>query len=274
MPERNEAKIVAEQLNKVVANHKLLKIDTDGGSRYDRFHLEGINRLRELMPITCKSVKSYGKKIVFEFVSNDGTQLYLVSTLGMEGKWMFTSGKASNMWFTFDNTVIWYDDTRHHGSMKIIFGSEEFNKHISSKVGPDYLDVTFEQFRQATSNKRIKSKKICDFLTDQKKFSGIGNYLRSEILYSAKIRPDRTLQTLSESDLRAILEAIRSIIEESYRSGGFTLKSWKDANGNDGKYKPLIYGKTVDPLGNKVEQIKSGPKGKQQTVYLVPNVQN
>jgi DNA-formamidopyrimidine glycosylase len=289
MPERSEVKIVASQLNNVVKNKYLVKFSTDGQSRYDRASIDGLTKLKAMMPIKCTEVFSRGKKVIFKFDQN----VYLSSSLSMEGKWLSKPGIASNLWLSFSNTLhdegdlngidsesnidkIYYDDTRHYGTLKIIFGDEAFDEYLKSTMGPDFIDdhVTLEQFKKQVKNTRLKEKKICDFLVDQKRFSGIGNYLRSEILYVAKIKPDRKLQTLSDTDISKIYDAILYTLDRSYKMGGFTLKSWKDFNGKEGKYKPMVYGRESDDNGRKVESVKIGVGAKKKTVYFCPDIQN
>ena len=43
---------------------------------------------------------------------------------------------------------------------------------------------------------------------NQKYLSGIGNYLKSEILYESKISPLRTLEFLSRQDLEILLKIL------------------------------------------------------------------
>ena len=53
--------------------------------------------------------------------------------------------------------------------------------------------------------KRYEEKKIGNLIVDQKVISGIGNYLRADILYQSTISPYRTIKSLNEEDLKNIL---------------------------------------------------------------------
>lgn len=55
---------------------------------------------------------------------------------------------------------------------------------------------------------------------DQSIFSGIGNYIKSEALYYAKISPLRKVETLSENEKEKLYEGVFIISRTSYASGG------------------------------------------------------
>ena len=59
--------------------------------------------------------------------------------------------------------------------------------------------------------KRKKSR-LCDVLLNQKIVSGIGNYLRSEICYYARINPHRRINTLTRDDFRQLSHWTRELI--------------------------------------------------------------
>jgi len=120
-------------------------------------------------------------------------------------------------------------------------------------------------------NKRIQNKQICDYLLDQKRISGIGNYLRSEILYRSRIRPDRSLKNLSDEELELLrIESIKTV-RESYDSHGLTIRSYSDLYGNKGTFICQVYNRTEDPYGNPIrtDTFKDG-----RTIHWVPSLQH
>lgn len=60
-------------------------------------------------------------------------------------------------------------------------------------------------------------------MLDQRSFAGLGNYLRSEILFSANIHPDDRPCDLPEERLRAWANAIKSVTWQAYEKGGVTV---------------------------------------------------
>ena len=71
---------------------------------------------------------------------------------------------------------------------------------------------------------------------DQKIISGVGNYLKSESLYLAKLSPHRKVSDISDSKLKILKQAIQSTIKSSYLSGGATIHTFLDYDGKEGKY--------------------------------------
>lgn len=176
-------------------------------------------------------------------------------------------------------TRLYYEDVINLGFMKYATTVEQIEK-IYSNIGPDFTndEVTLEMFTKGIDNKRLKNKPIADFLLDQKRFSGIGNYLRAEILYDAKINPNTTLSELIESKRVTVLyNSIIKIMNDAISCGGMTSRNYMDPNDNIGKFKAEIYNKTHDKFGNEILQDKLGniPKGKdtRRVIWWCPTIQ-
>ena len=80
---------------------------------------------------------------------------------------------------------------------------------------------------------------------DQGVIAGIGNIYASEILYSAKINPYRSVKTLSKEEIKSIIKATRQILKKSINLGGTTLQNHLQPNGKLGYFfqKLEVYGK-------------------------------
>lgn len=79
---------------------------------------------------------------------------------------------------------------------------------------------------------KIFEKPIYETLLDQRYFNGIGNYLRSEILYRIDDTPFKSGKKFIE-DNPIVLDLCKSVCEESYKLGGGQLKDWKNPFGKD-----------------------------------------
>ena len=104
-----------------------------------------------------------------------------------------------------------------------------------------------QYFTTKISNKRIKTKHICDFLLEQKHVSGIGNYLRCEILYRAKFNPLKSLESFTTDQIKILYDCIMERMLIAYGAKGLTIKSYWDPEGNAGKCPLQVYNQTVDP---------------------------
>jgi formamidopyrimidine-DNA glycosylase len=66
--------------------------------------------------------------------------------------------------------------------------------------------TTLEIFKNQLTKPKNLGKKIGIVLLNQKVISGIGNYLRADVLWSSKISPFRKVQDLSDLDIKHLYE--------------------------------------------------------------------
>lgn len=179
-----------------------------------------------------------------------------------------SSGKSSSY---KTEHYLYYDDSRHFGSLEVVKTPEEVKKLLKD-VGPDLLQdyIPIEQYYEVLTRPRLSSKTVMAFLLEQKYFSGVGNYLRSEILYACKLSPKRTLGSLNPEDIGNLYRNTLTILGESLKCGGLTIATYWDPEGRVGTFKVKVYGKDKDPYGNTVEQLKDEHG---RTVHWVPQIQ-
>jgi formamidopyrimidine-DNA glycosylase len=154
----------------------------------------------------------------------------------------------------FVSETLFYNDVRHMGEIRIL-NQEKFEAKWNS-LGHDLLSETISPgvWMECISRPRLRNKQICDFLMSQQYFSGIGNYLKAEILYAARIRPDRCLGELTEAEKQSLLHHSQKIIRFAYQEGGLTIRSFYHPDGTPGTFDTLVYGKATDPHGHAVIQ--------------------
>lgn len=311
MPEGCEIRIISEYLNKHISGKTLLNIEWNEKSRYFKPNRQGIvgipsyDELLRYLPRKVIRIWPRGKVIVFELEGN----IFITSQLAMEGKWSNTplnhSGVVFNFGFVFPSTTIggnninviqdrwYYDDSRHMGQFSIYMNQHSLNTLKFKDHGPDLLltalvqtnnidvstlhplqiTMSIEEWRKCISNKRIAKKRISDYLKDQERFSGLGNYLRSNILYEAKIRPDRPLCQLSTYEIDLLYYTSLHILLDAYQHRGLSLKSWQDPEGIGGTYPSKVYGRTHDDNGYPVIKSKFTKSKSEQSIHWVPQVQ-
>ncbi len=297
MPEGPEVKLVATWLNELCTGKHLdpeNPVQWDSKSRYaKKSGPPGYELLTDKTKFLIEEVRIKGKHIFFVVTSpNQGSNIiYLHSHLGMEGKWVLDSHhlpngvsrpnskdksyarrEHSNLFLNFldlstGNNKLYFNDSRHFGAFDVMT-EEQYQKKIKA-IGPDLLseEVSLDQWSSVIKRKRIARKQICDFLMEQKYFSGIGNYLKSEILYRAQINPARALGNLSDDEIKTILEVSVKTIRESYRCGGLTIRSFYRPDGSTGEFVPQVYGRDTDPSGNPI--IKTTFKDRRATYWVV-----
>ena len=73
---------------------------------------------------------------------------------------------------------------------------------------------------------------ICNILLDQKLFPGVGNYLKSEILYKSEIHPDAKWGQISKDNIYTLLKNSKNLCMRSYQNGGAELKDFRNPEKN------------------------------------------
>ena len=262
MPEGPEVKVVTDWLD--LTYRSCVIIDNQ---RFPEINGYCINHIH------CK-----GKQIFFVLVKQDSSRLYLNARLGMTGRFTDNPTPIGRFWLKLKLTTI-------DGSLKITVSEKELHYHICyfghigmmtndqyieklDQLGPDLLSehVDYNVWVTKIKNKRIANKQICDFLLEQKYFCGIGNYLKCDILYICKIRPDRPLKLLTDEEIHLLYYYSINIIKQSYSCGGLTIKDFWSPLGKPGLYKTLIYDKEVDKNGYAV--VKEDFKDKRTTHWV------
>jgi formamidopyrimidine-DNA glycosylase len=144
------------------------------------------------------------------------------------------------------------------------FGSIHYVKNANehqqvSSLGPDFMNLTLEEFRGLLRGKRggIKS-----FLLDQKKIAGIGNVYVQDPLFKAGIHPLRSINTLSDDEIQALLKALRETLQESIDHGGshWEQNLYGEPGRWDSNFLLVAYreGQPCPKCGTAVEKIKTG----------------
>lgn len=269
MPEGAEVARVAVSLNSKLSGNSIHKILINEKSRY--FKAGGIKNLDSLIfPLKIIRIYSRGKKIIFE-CDMQTKIIHLISSLAMSGRWLYEADKHSGIELVLNSYSVFFDDQRHFGALVICLNSEELKENMKA-VGPDLLteEVSFETYYSIITQQRIAKKQICSFLLEQKYFSGVGNWVRAEVLYESRIAPHRELQTLSLEEIFKLHYNSIKILREAFKVNGLTIQNYISPDGDYGRYRVKIYAQEKDPEGNEiVRQVFSDKR----TMHWVPAVQ-
>lgn len=280
MPEGPEVSRIAEALHRHCHALDLLDLQILPTSRYyAKSGFKGVHLLQSGLQL--KAVRSRGKKIIFEF---DGS-IYLLSFLGMEGHWVMQPTKHTSIVINLGKLIhlkngrqleihqltIYYEDSRHFGTFEVFNDQVQFEKAFKA-IGPDLLheQISLEHYVRVIKTRTLQDKEIAWFLLEQKYFSGVGNYLRSEILYLSCIAPHRIIGTLSDEEISRLHRVSMSLIREAYMHNGLSFSTYVDPDGNRGTYEPHVYKQSHDRYGNAVMR-STGKEGR--TVHWVPEIQ-
>jgi endonuclease-8 len=171
-----------------------------------------------------ESVSARGKHVLMTF-SGD---IVLHTHLRMNGSWhLYRPGER------------WQCAARH---MRIVIETENvvavaFNvpvaEFLSSRdllrhpqlqaLGPDPLDRSFDRAEVVRRMREHQREAIGDALLNQRVLAGIGNVLKSEVLFVAGIEPFGAVSDCSDADLERIVDTAKRLLETSVMEGSRTL---------------------------------------------------
>jgi endonuclease-8 len=94
-----------------------------------------------------------------------------------------------------------------------------------SKLGPDLLDpeLTENRLAERLASERFRRRSVAALYLDQSFVAGLGNYLRSEILFCAGVAPERRPGDLDAAQRAALARETLRLGWRSYRTRGITL---------------------------------------------------
>jgi formamidopyrimidine-DNA glycosylase len=172
-------------------------------------------------------IKRYGKYILFTLDKNKGG--YLIVHLGMTGRLLLggAPGKHTHAIFTFDRGVLMYDDSRQFG--RLLY-SEEFPERLL-QLGPEPLEVRFEDFAAAMKGRKTKIKSL---LLNQNFLRGVGNIYADESLFRAGIHPLALAWRIRPDRARRLYDSIIAVLQEAIAAGGSSISDYVDAEGRAG----------------------------------------
>lgn len=188
-------------------------------------------------------IKRYGKFIV---VSLEGGG-YLLIHLGMTGKLLLggEAGKHTHAILTLDRGVLLYDDSRQFGSLQV---SETFPERVA-KLGPEPLEVPFEDFAAALKRRKTRIKAL---LLNQSFVRGVGNIYADEALFRSGIHPMAMANRLRGERPRRLYDALVEVLTEAIAAGGSSISDYVDAQGRKGffQFSHRVYQRTGEPCTN------------------------
>lgn len=269
MPEAPEIQRIVDQLNDKYKG----KILVDNEIHDFRWRSKKA-KLDLLTNSTLQQVSRKAKYIIFEFSSAAGTY-FITNHLAMTGGWQHRLKLAlvpnhTRMSFRFENGIVDFVDTRKWGRLEI-YTQEEFfkNDKLQEKFSSYGADTLTEQITAEWLYQKISlfpdGDEIKPTLMDQNFVAGVGNIYASDICFLAGINPFKKLGKLSANDLQNLSEAIPAVIKNAYQSGGSTIRTYVDTNGQKGATVHLIYGIKFCKLCN--SPVSKCPQKKRTTYW-------
>jgi len=110
-------------------------------------------------------------------------------------------------------------------NIKVLNTSNESEHPYLSKIGPDILDkkTSPETILNRLISKKFINRSFSSILLDQNFISGLGNYLRSEILFFSKLNHTLKSSLLTLEENKVLCLFIKKVSLQAYKQKGQTL---------------------------------------------------
>ena len=139
-----------------------------------------------------------------------------------------------------------FNDARRFGAMDLLPTATAESHPLLAEIGPEPLGNAFDESYLAA---RLKDRNtpIKSALLDQHLVAGLGNIYVCEVLYRARIAPDRKAGAVR--DPAALVPIIRQVLAEAIEAGGSSLRDYRQADGELGYFQHAfqVYGREGEP---------------------------
>ncbi len=276
MPELPEVETTIRDLQIKVLNRAFIDVWTDFGKMikkpgsFKEFKKEFKGR-------KIKKIWRRGKNIIFEL--SQGYSLLVHQKMTghfLYGKWEQKRGKwvpqikgvledrendyIHLMFFLDNKKMLAFSDLRKFGKAELWKTEKLMISKGIKYLGPEPLEksFTFKKFKEVLKGKKGKVKQI---LMDQKIIAGIGNIYSSEILWRAKIHPEKNIAELSEAKLKLLYQAIKKVLTLGVKLGGESFSDYRKPDGSKGYFdsERKVYkrdGQKCSRCGTKIKRLK------------------
>ena len=246
MPELPEVEVTRRTLLKFIENKVIKNIKINNPNL--RFKIPA-NFKKNLTGQKIIKVLRRSKYILI-YLKND---YVMIAHLGMSGKFLIKnnyskdflktsyysnefSSKHNHLEFFFSNNLkVIYNDPRRFGFFLLDKISKLHVNKFLSKLGPEPLSKDLKKDYLILKTKATQ-RTIKTLLMDQSFISGIGNIYANEILFLAKIRPNKISSKLSLVDIGRLHPSIGKVLKRALKLGGSSIKDFKSSVGEKGRF--------------------------------------
>ena len=234
MPEGPEIRKAADRVEAAIAQRPAKEVF---------FAFDHLKPYQEkLVGCIVQRVETYGKAMVMRF----DNCLCVYSHNQLYGKWIVrkaynfpkTNRQLRFAVHTEAKSALLYSAS----DIEVLHASEVGNHPFIRNLGPDVMHVNVdpEQIRLQATSDRFYRRGFKSLLLEQSFLAGVGNYLRSEILFVSRIHPDQRPIDCTDAQLDQFAQAALAVPRQSYAHGGITsdlaLANTLKAEGTPRKY--------------------------------------
>lgn len=215
MPEGPETKRMADTIKSALVDKEIVS------AKFLHPSLEELS----LEKISINDITSKGKAVLIRLKNNKTivthNQLYgrwtsnLINTKINHNRSLrvefITRSKAVRLWSATDISLYNTEDENNHPYIK--------------NLGPDVLEAetTYQVIYDRLTSKKFRNRQFSGTLLNQNFIAGLGNYLRSEILFFSKIMYNQNASQLTDDQNELLSKNIKDVSMRTYRQKGKTI---------------------------------------------------
>ncbi|WP_192822049.1 DNA-formamidopyrimidine glycosylase [Rufibacter sp. LB8] len=208
MPELPEVETYRRFIDQTCLHLPISEVEVQDPKRQLQLDLDDFRKA--LVGNQFTSTQRLGKQLFLETQNGPVVHLHF----GMTGDVAFYKDESETPRFAravfhFQNGFKFaFIDSRKFGRLGLTQSVDVFRKQ--KKLGPDALTITAAALASGLGK---KSAAIKTLLLDQRIAPGIGNWLADEVLFQAKLHPERPANSLLAPELETLANAIRDVLE-------------------------------------------------------------
>lgn len=212
-------------------------------------------------------VRRRGKYLLLDLISQDGLHgpLIMLVHLRMTGRLLLRERDETPPRHTHlrlrltrpdqPDNPIWLDfhDTRRFGRVWLLTADPEgrpvgapggYDALGPEPLGPEFSAAWLQGLRDKRKNTSLKA-----FLLDQTVIAGLGNIYADESLFAAKLAPDQSVGTVSDTQFSQLADAVRQVLADAVSCQGTSLRDYVDGWNRKGRFQDCLmaYGRAGQP---------------------------
>jgi formamidopyrimidine-DNA glycosylase len=271
MPELPEVETIKNDLQKTVCGKKIVRVEIHNPKVIRQPAAAAFKRSVEGLRI--KRILRRGKLLILEL----SDAKFLTVHFKMTGQLVLRrppsvkkkltavalSGKSSSRvtFYLSSGMILDFNDQRLFGELRLI---DDWHKlKFIRKLGPEPFDLTLADFKDMLAKRKTRIKPL---LMDQEFIAGIGNIYASEILFRAKINPERPVRDLTPQEQIVLYREMLKVLKSAIKHGGSSVDDYVRVSGKNGDYARFhrVYGRKGKPCfvcSNVIKRITQGGRG-------------
>ena len=271
MPELPEVETIKNDLSKIVCGKKIVRV-LIYNSKVIRQPAPAVFK-KSLEGVSIKRVFRRGKLLILELSNGKFLTVHFKMTGQLVLRKSFSAKPLTaicrvTFYFSTGESLD-FNDQRLFGELRLIDDWQKL-KFIQT-LGPEPFDLTLADFKDMLLKRKTAIKPL---LLDQTFISGIGNIYAAEILFRAKINPQRPAQNLVKEEQILLYQEMQKVLKSAIEHGGSSVDDYVRVSGKNGDYARFhqVYGREGKPCfvcATLIKRIAQGGRG----TYFCPRCQ-